>query len=169
MVEIIKGDITRLKVDALVNRTLLGGGGVDGAVHRAAGPGLLKECAGLNGCPTGEVRITEGYQLPVRYVIHAVGPVWSGGDCSEDALLASCYRKALRLAEDYRLRTIAFPCISTGIYRFPFERACRIALREISRALRSASSVQTVYCVCFSEKDFAEYRRVMREMQEAAG
>ena len=168
MIEIIKGDITKLEVDVIVNaanRTLLGGGGVDGAIHRAAGPRLLAECATLGGCDTGSAKITRGYRLPAKYVIHAVGPVWSGGHKNEDDLLASCYRKALQLAAEYGLQSIAFPCISTGIYRFPFERACRIALREISSAIHAEASLRRVTCVCFSDSDYQAYRRILVESQ----
>jgi len=129
-----QGDITTLAVDAIVNaanRTLLGGGGVDGAIHRAAGPGLLAECRGLGGCPTGEARITSGYNLPARHVIHTVGPVWQGGDRDEDGLLAACYANSLALARSHSLGTIAFPAISTGIYGFPAARAARIAVESI--------------------------------------
>lgn len=163
MVEIIKGDITKLEVDAIVNaanRTLLGGGGVDGAIHRTAGPKLLAECTTLGGCATGDARITKGYNLPANYVIHCVGPVWHGGEKNEDELLASCYRTAMRIASEQRLKSIAFPSISTGIYGFPFDRACRIALREIFAALESSSVVQ-VYCVCFSEGDYQTYRQIL--------
>ncbi len=130
----VQGDITRLAVDAIVNAansSLLGGGGVDGAIHHAAGPELLAECRKLNGCATGEAKMTAGYRLPARHVIHTVGPVWHGGDQNEDQLLASCYRNSLQLAALSALQSIAFPAISTGVYRFPFERATRIALREI--------------------------------------
>lgn len=164
MVEIIKADITTLKVDAIVNaanQTLLGGGGVDGAIHRAAGPRLKAECAMVGGCPTGSAKLTEGYALPARFVIHAVGPVWYGGDEGEDELLASCYRKAMRLAEKHRIDSIAFSCISTGAYHFPFERACGIALSEIFRALDEGSRVKQVYCVCFSDDDFELYERIL--------
>lgn len=164
MVEVIKGDITTLKVDAIVNaanETLLGGGGVDGAIHRAAGPRLKAECAMVGGCPTGSAKLTEGYGLPARFVIHAVGPVWRGGDQGEDELLASCYRTAMRLAEEHRIDTLAFPCISTGVYGFPFERACGIALSEIFKALEEGSRVKQVRCVCFSEEDLAIYERVL--------
>jgi O-acetyl-ADP-ribose deacetylase (regulator of RNase III) len=166
MIQIIKGDITQLEVDAIVNaanRTLLGGGGVDGAIHRAAGPALLAECATLGGCSTGNAKITKGYNLSAKYVIHAVGPVWYGGGRNEDELLASCYRKAMQLAEEHGLGSIAFPCISTGIYRFPFERACRIALREILKTLRDGISLEAVYCVCFSKQDFQTYRNILQE------
>jgi O-acetyl-ADP-ribose deacetylase (regulator of RNase III) len=168
MVKIIKGDITQLEVDAIVNaanRTLLGGGGVDGAIHRAAGPMLLAECTALGGCATGDAKITKGYNLPAGHVIHAVGPVWHGGDKNEDELLASCYRTAMKLADDHGLNSIAFPCISTGIYHFPFERACRIALREIFHAVDGGSSVEAVYCVCFSEGDFQAYQQVLSSYQ----
>jgi len=164
MVEIIKGDITTLKVDAIVNaanETLLGGGGVDGAIHRAAGPRLKAECAMHGGCPTGLAKLTEGYDLPARFVIHAVGPVWHGGEQGEDELLASCYRTAFALAEEHRINSMAFPCISTGVYRFPFERACGIALSEIFRALDEGSRVKDVYCVCFSEGNFEVYQKVL--------
>ena len=164
MVEIIKGDITTMKVDAIVNaanRTLLGGGGVDGAIHRAAGPRLLAECAMLGGCATGSAKITEGWQLPACHVIHAVGPVWSGGGKGEDELLASCYRECMRLADENWIKSIAFPCIGTGIYHFPFERACGIALCEIFKALDEGSRVKQVYCVCFSDEDFETYQQVL--------
>lgn len=166
MIEVVRGDITKLEVDAIVNAantSLLGGGGVDGAIHRAAGPELLAECRTLGGCATGEVKITKGYNLPAKHVIHAVGPVWRGGDNNEDELLASCYRSAMCIADKYGLKSIAFPCISTGIYGFPFERACRIALGEIQTALNAGSSVQEVYCVCFSASDFKTYSALVDE------
>lgn len=164
MVEIIKADITALKVDAIVNaanQTLLGGGGVEGAVHRAAGPRLRAECAMVGGCPTGSAKLTEGYDLSARFVIHAVGPVWRGGTEGEDELLASCYRQAMQLAEEHRIDSVAFSCISTGAYGFPFERACGIALSEIFRALDEGSRVKKVYCVCFSDEDFETYERIL--------
>ncbi|WP_134680677.1 O-acetyl-ADP-ribose deacetylase [Paracoccus ravus] len=145
-ITIWQGDITTLALDAIVNaanRTLLGGGGVDGAIHRAAGPGLIAECRKLGGCPTGEARITLGHDLPARHVIHAVGPVWRGGALGEDDLLAACYRNALTLALDHSLSSIAFPAISTGIYGFPADRAARIAVRSI-RAFRENLAVTLV-------------------------
>ena len=144
------GDITRLAVDAIVNAansSLLGGGGVDGAIHRAAGPELVAECRTLGGCPTGEARITKGYQLPARWVIHTVGPVWRGGNHREDELLASCYRNSLALAEHHGVRTIAFPAVSTGIYGFPFERAARITLAEAQRFLDANHTLERVIFV----------------------
>ena len=162
-IEIQQGDITRLQVDAIVNaanRTLLGGGGVDGAIHRAAGPQLLAECATLGGCPTGEVRITRGYRLPARCVIHTVGPVWRGGQHNEDALLAGCYRNSLALAVQHQLRSIAFPAISTGAYRFPLERATRIALRTTNDFLATDSSLQRVIFVCYDIRTYETYQRV---------
>lgn len=171
-IEIVQGDITTLQVDAIVNaanRSLLGGGGVDGAIHRAAGPGLLEECRTLGGCPTGEARLTDGYRLPARKVIHTVGPVWHGGDQGEDALLAACYRHSLQLAVDQRLATIAFPSISTGAYRFPLARACRIALGETLDFLRHHPTIHRVYFVCFSAGDLEEYRTAQRELEERKG
>lgn len=152
---IARGDITRLAVDAIVNAansSLLGGGGVDGAIHRAAGPELLAECRLLNGCPTGEARITRGYRLPARWVIHTVGPVWRGGGFHEDDALARCYRNSLALAERQGARTIAFPAISTGIYGFPLERATTIAVRETRNFLRDHPTIEQVTFVCFSER-----------------
>jgi O-acetyl-ADP-ribose deacetylase (regulator of RNase III) len=151
-IELVEGDITTLRVDAIVNAantSLLGGGGVDGAIHRAAGPRLLEECRTIGGCPTGEARITRGYSLPARHVIHTVGPVWNGGKHGEDELLASCYRNSLALASKYGVRTIAFPAISTGVYRFPADRAAAIAVREVRAFLGSNDSVEKVTFVCF--------------------
>jgi len=153
--DICIGDITTLAVDAIVNaanRTLLGGGGVDGAIHRAAGPQLLAECKTLGGCETGGAKLTRGYRLPARYVIHAVGPVWSGGGAGEDDLLASCYRTALKLAAEHRLRSVAFPAISTGVYRFPPDRAARIAVGAVAAELAQRGDVlsRVVFC-CFSQ------------------
>jgi O-acetyl-ADP-ribose deacetylase len=148
-IAILEGDITRQHVDAIVNAansSLLGGGGVDGAIHRAAGPDLVEECRRLGGCPTGEARITGGYRLPARHVIHTVGPVWHGGSHGEDELLASCYRNSLALAAWHGLRTIAFPAISTGIYGFPKDRAARIALRETCTHLAARDLPERVIC-----------------------
>jgi O-acetyl-ADP-ribose deacetylase (regulator of RNase III) len=156
-IEIIKGDITLQKADAIVNaanNSLLGGGGVDGAIHEAAGEELLAECRTLNGCETGEAKMTKGYNLPAKCVIHTVGPVWRGGNHNEKELLASCYRNCLKLASDNNLRTIAFPSISTGAYGFPSEPAAEIALTEIRRFLKSNSTIEKVVIVCFSEDSF---------------
>jgi O-acetyl-ADP-ribose deacetylase (regulator of RNase III) len=152
---VARGDITRMTVDAIVNAansSLLGGGGVDGAIHRAAGPDLVAECRTLGGCPTGEARITRGYRLPARWVIHTVGPVWHGGGRGEDAALASCYRNSLALAAQHGVRTVAFPAISTGIYGFPLERATAIAVRETTTFLRDHPEVEQVTFVCFGER-----------------
>jgi len=159
-IKIILGDITKIEVDAIVNaanNTLLGGGGVDGAIHRAAGPELLEECRKLNGCRTGEAKITGGYRLPAKYVIHTVGPVWHGGSRGEDELLAMCYRNSLQLAADKGIKTIAFPSISTGAYRFPVERAAKIAIREISGFLDKNPGIEKVLMVCFSEDVMKAY------------
>ncbi|HKJ05398.1 MAG TPA: O-acetyl-ADP-ribose deacetylase [Geopsychrobacteraceae bacterium] len=162
VIEIVQTDITTLHVDAIVNaanRSLLGGGGVDGAIHRAAGPQLLEECRKLNGCTTGEAKMTAGFNLPARYVIHTVGPVWNGGERNEDHLLANCYLNSLQTAAEAHLTSIAFPSISTGVYRFPVERACRIALRETLTFLQQGSSLQRVYFVCFSDLDLLTYQK----------
>jgi len=144
-IEVVEGDVTKLRVDAIVNAantTLLGGGGVDGAVHRAAGPELLEECRKLGGCPTGQARITKGYKLPAKWVIHTVGPVWRDGKHGEDDLLAGCYRNSLALAEQNGVKTIAFPSISTGAYGFPMERAAKTAVTEIKKFLERKSSIE---------------------------
>ena len=159
-ISIVQGDITKLEVDAIVNaanNSLLGGGGVDGAIHRAAGPGLLAECRTLGGCPTGEARITGGYGLPAKWVIHTAGPVWRGGHAREGELLISCYRNSLALALGSGARSVAFPSIGTGAYGFPIELASRIALNEVGRFLKEDRTLEKVLFVCFSEKDYATY------------
>lgn len=161
-IEIIKGDITKAAADAIVNAantTLLGGGGVDGAIHRAAGPKLLEECKALGGCAAGGAKITKGYNLPARYVIHTVGPVWHGGNSGEEELLASCYRNALELAGKHSLKTIAFPSISTGAYRFPIEKAAPIALNTVRSFLEAnPGALEKVIFVLFSDGDLEVYK-----------
>jgi len=164
-IRLVRDDITRLDVDAIVNAantTLLGGGGVDGAIHRAAGPGLLAECRRLGGCPTGEARITGGHALPARWVIHTVGPIWRGGAAGEDALLASCYRSALALAEEHDAARVAFPAISCGVYGFPIARACGIALREIREFLERSAIPREVWLVAFDAEVYGEYATLLR-------
>lgn len=165
-IDVVQGDITRLDVDAVVNAantSLLGGGGVDGAIHRAAGPELLAECRTLGGCPTGQARITRGYRLPARWVIHTVGPVWQGGQAGEDELLASCYRESLKIARDRELRTVAFPAISTGVYRFPVHRAARIAAAETAAFLAANPLPERVILVCFGGDSYREYLTAVQE------
>jgi O-acetyl-ADP-ribose deacetylase len=157
---IIQGDITKLAVDAIVNAaksSLLGGGGVDGAIHRAAGEDLLFECQQLNGCPTGEARITDGYLLPAKYIIHTVGPTWRGGRAGEPELLASCYRESLKLAKQYGIETIAFPAISCGAYGYPIELAAKVALETVAAFLEHEPSILGVSFICFSDDDYNTY------------
>lgn len=165
-IEIIMGDITQLEIEAIVNAantTLQGGGGVDGAIHAAAGPGLLEECRILNGCDTGQAKITAGHNLPARWVIHTVGPVWRGGNNGEDELLASCYRNSLELASQNGILDIAFPSISTGAYGFPLDRAAVIAVSEIRRFLASDPVIRRVVIVCFSRKAMEQYNLLLKE------
>ena len=162
---LVRDDITRLDVDAIVNAaniTLLGGGGVDGAIHRAAGPGLLAECRRLGGCPTGEARITGGHALPARWVIHTVGPIWRDGSAGEDALLASCYRNSLALAVEHDAARVAFPAISCGVYGFPIPRACGIALREIREFLERSAIPREVWLVAFDDRVYGEFAKLLR-------
>jgi O-acetyl-ADP-ribose deacetylase len=159
-IKLVLGDITKVNADAIVNAantSLLGGGGVDGAIHRAAGPELLEECRQLNGCNTGEAKITQGYKLPARYVIHTVGPVWHGGNAGEEKLLASCYRNSLSLAVQHNCRSVAFPGISTGVYRFPKEKAASIAFREVSSFVQNAATPSEVVFVCFDQESYEIY------------
>ena len=163
-ISIVQGDITRQQVDAIVNAantSLLGGGGVDGAIHRAAGPQLLAECRGLGGCDTGDAKVTLGYNLPAKWVIHTVGPIWSGGDANEDALLARCYRRCFGLAEERKLKSIAFPAISAGAYGFPLERATGIAVTEVTGLLERATSLERVTFVCFNERAYQVYLKAL--------
>ncbi|MBW2309792.1 MAG: O-acetyl-ADP-ribose deacetylase [Deltaproteobacteria bacterium] len=164
---IVEGDITTMDVDAIVNAantTLLGGGGVDGAIHRAAGPELLEETRRIGGCPTGEARVTKGYRLPAKWVIHTVGPIWTGGDKHEDVLLANCYRNSLGAAVEVGAATLAFPSISTGAYRFPLERAVRIALKETKSFLEADQTVQKVIFVCFGGEVYRAYQEALDEV-----
>jgi O-acetyl-ADP-ribose deacetylase (regulator of RNase III) len=163
-IEIHKGDITKLKVDAIVNAantSLLGGGGVDGAIHRAAGTELLVFNRKLGGCKTGEAKISPGFKLPAKFIIHTVGPVWNGGKNIEDSLLASCYKNSLRLAVENKIKTIAFPAISTGVYRFPLERATKIAVTEIKKFIEKNESIEKVIFVCFDEETYSVYQKLI--------
>ena len=168
-IEVLRGDITTLEVDAIVNAanaSLLGGGGVDGAIHGAAGPGLLEECRRLGGAPTGEAKRTGGHRLPARWIIHSVGPVWHGGSAGEDASLASCYRASLARAAEVNAASVAFPAISTGAYGFPIERATRIAVEEVRRGLDRHPGITRVVFCCFSDPDREIYVRTCRALLE---
>jgi O-acetyl-ADP-ribose deacetylase (regulator of RNase III) len=163
-IKVILGDITKIKVDAIVNAAntaLLGGGGVDDAIHRAAGHELHEECKTLNGCPTGDARITKAYKLPAKYVIHTVGPIWYGGKNNEESLLSSCYRNSLLIAVKHGIKTISFPNISTGIYRFPKERAAEIAITEVKGFLEENKDIEEVTFVCFDEENFNIYKSII--------
>ena len=163
-IELYRGDITSLKVDAIVNAansTLMGGGGVDGAIHRVAGPELMEFCESLNGCNTGEAKISPGFKLPVKFIIHTVGPVWKGGDYNEDILLASCYSNSYKLATEYNIKSIALPSISTGVYRFPAERAAKIAFQETEKFLNGNVEIRKVIFVCFDEKTHNIYKAIL--------
>jgi O-acetyl-ADP-ribose deacetylase len=166
-VEIVQADITQQNVDAIINAantSLLGGGGVDGAIHRTAGPGLVQECRRLNGCPTGGAKLTAGYHLPARHVIHAVGPIWRDGTQGEAELLAKAYRNCFSLIREHALTSAAFPSISTGAYRFPIDQACRIALTESSRALRPPPLLRRLIFVCFDEATRTAYRHALPDI-----
>lgn len=164
---VIKGDITRMNTQAIVNAantSLLGGGGVDGAIHRTAGPELLKECELLGGCKTGEAKITSGYKLKAEYVIHTPGPIWRGGDKGEDELLKNCYENSLKLAVENEITSISFPSISTGVYRFPVERAANIAVKTIKEFMENDNTIETINMVCFDETTYRAYKKVYDEI-----
>jgi len=166
-IKIVEGDITRQKVDAIVNaanNSLLGGGGVDGAIHRGAGPQLLEETRKIGGCPTGEARVSKGYLLPAKWVIHTVGPVWAGGNRNEDNLLANCYKSCFKEATDLGITSIAFPCISTGVYSFPLDRATIIALKETNTFLEQNKAMESVVFVCFGKKALKSYQQELSRL-----
>lgn len=168
-IEIIQGDITKQVADAIVNAancSLLGGGGVDGAIHRAAGPELLAECRTLHGCETGKAKITKGYRLPAKHVIHTPGPIWHGGSSGEDELLASCYRSCLTLASQNGFKTVDFPSISTGVYHFPLDKAAKIAIGTISEYLKDHSEIERVRMVCFDYRTYEKYSSALAEIGE---
>jgi O-acetyl-ADP-ribose deacetylase (regulator of RNase III) len=166
-IEVVEGDITNQQVEAIVNAansSLLGGGGVDGAIHRAAGPELLEECRMLNGCETGHAKITKGYRLFAKSVIHTVGPVWQGGTHGEEALLARCYRSCFQLAREHDIRSLAFPSISTGAYGFPIDRAASIAVKETAEGLKQNSGLEKVRLVCFGNRAYEVYTRALKQL-----
>ena len=166
---IVKGDIAKMKTEAIVNAantSLLGGGGVDSAIHRSAGSELLKECEKIGGCPTGEARLTKGYKLNAKYVIHTPGPIWRGGQKGEEDLLANCYKNSLALAEEKGIKSIAFPSISTGVYRFPVENAAEIALKEITGFLASHKDFEKIVIVCFDDDTLKQYKSVLKKISK---
>ena len=167
-IELIEGDITKLDVDAIVNAansSLLGGGGVDGAIHYAAGPQLVEECAKLGGCPTGEARLTKGYRLPARHVIHTVGPIWRGGNNGEPEKLANCYRNSMQIAADNGFATIAFPAISTGVYGYPLQEAAQIAINQVIECLNEMPTIKKVIFVLFGRKNFDIYTDILSNLK----